>query len=70
VVSRVDFTGPITAGFYKRDAVVWGTWSPCGTTESLLNVKQEVGVDGEGSVASMVENDEFVNAVVLGWKSC
>lgn len=69
-MSRVDFTGPITTGFDKHDAVVWDTWSPCGTTESLLNVKQEVGVDGKGSIASVVENDEFVNVVVLGWKSC
>jgi len=70
VVSRVNFTGPLTTGFDKRDAVVWGTWSPCGTTESSLNVKQEVGVGGNGTIASVLENDEFVNAVVLGWKSC
>ncbi|KAK2809727.1 hypothetical protein FQN50_003572 [Emmonsiellopsis sp. PD_5] len=70
VVSTIDFTGPTSGRFEKHDAIAWGTWSPCGTTDVMLNVKQEVLVSGSGKIASTSTDGEFGNIVFLKWKKC
>ncbi|EEH41219.1 hypothetical protein PAAG_03505 [Paracoccidioides lutzii Pb01] len=69
-VSRMDFTGPTSKDFEAQDVVVWDTWSPCGNTQTLLNVKQEVSVRGTGKLASTSTEGQFGHAVIFKWKRC
>ncbi|ODH23350.1 hypothetical protein ACO22_05396 [Paracoccidioides brasiliensis] len=69
-VSRMDFTGPTSKDFEAQDMVVWDTWSPCGNTQTLLNVKQEVSVRGTGKLASTSTEGQFGHAVIFKWKRC
>ncbi|PGH00184.1 hypothetical protein AJ79_08289 [Helicocarpus griseus UAMH5409] len=70
VVSTVNFKGPTSRAFEEEDVVVWDTWSPCGNTNTMLNVKQEVLVSGTGKLASMSAEGQFGNAVLFKWRHC
>ncbi|EDN05007.1 secreted protein, putative [Histoplasma capsulatum] len=68
--SSVGFKGPTSEKFEKHDVVVWDTWSPCGSTQAMLNVKQEVIVHGAGKLASTSMDGEFGHTVFFKWRRC
>ncbi|OAX76949.1 hypothetical protein ACJ72_08758, partial [Emergomyces africanus] len=68
--STVDFQGPRSGRFETHDVVAWDTWSSCGSTQTLLNVKQEVYVDGTGRLASTSVDGEFGHVLLLKWRRC
>ncbi|PGH36428.1 hypothetical protein GX50_00764 [[Emmonsia] crescens] len=68
--STVDFKGPTSKRFEEHDLVAWDTWSPCGSTQTMLNVKQEVYVNGAGRLASTSVDGEFGHIVFFKWRRC
>ncbi|OJD21057.1 hypothetical protein ACJ73_07606 [Blastomyces percursus] len=68
--STVDFKGPTSEHFSRHDVIAWDTWSPCGSTQTMLNVKQEVNVHGAGKLASTSVDGQFGHTVFLKWRRC
>ncbi|EEQ87300.2 uncharacterized protein BDCG_02420 [Blastomyces dermatitidis ER-3] len=66
--STVDFKGPTSEHFSKHNVIAWDTWSPCGSTQTMLNVKQEVNVHGACKLASMSVDGRFGHIVLLKWR--
>ncbi|PGH12701.1 hypothetical protein AJ80_06647 [Polytolypa hystricis UAMH7299] len=69
-VSKVKFEGPVAGDFTRNEALVWDTWSTCGTTNTLLNIHQSVGVTGTGRVATTSADGELWSDVILKWRRC